>query len=760
MKLPDDVLEYEATIYRDSFRHFVLAFWDAVPGASKLVMNWHIDFLGREMDKLGRRVARGLPRDYDLVVNVPFGTSKSTVISILFPAWVWTFFPECRFICGTHTDTLVLDFSVKSRAVILSEKYQTLFPHVQLDKNTESYFTNTRGGDRFSCTVGGVTPTGFHAHIILIDDPLDPMGARSEQELESARKFMTETIPSRKVDKEVSTTVLIMQRLEYRDPTQVMLKMGENPDVTPVRHVCLPGELSDNLSPPLEELRESYPEAYRDDDLLDPKRLPRRVLNEYRVRLGSAYWSQVMQKPMPPGGGMFKVQYFSQRAKSSPYQGKRIRYWDRAATEDGGCATAGVLISKDLEGFYYIEDVVWGQWDPFERDDIIAATALKDRVRFGPKFEPLLVIEEETGSTGKQSFKSLAMRLAGFRVKSDRPSGSKDVRAEPWSSALAAGIVKVVDNGESQNWGKCSWDVNAYVEEHCLFKPRPGKRVGGLCDRVDASSGAFNLLAGTKVGEQFKHFVIGESRHRGLRVVVCSRDNLIHTVSEHRSLLVSVQDKEVGSGRGRRLTDSQVVLARDQHSPSAPGEGGELDGASEGGKEESGTGVAGEIAERGRPRVQDAGILHGRDGAGASGGGEGDGRGFGQSDGIAHGLSRCQGTLVLRFNDLCPQELQDVWDAPVAPYDQLPQDLIMARDDAKKFWAFVLKKRDPGAEILVIQDDGDRRALSLAYAVCDVLHHPRSVVHVVGDEDRVHDKKEAPNSYVYDLTKLGRGSVV
>lgn len=667
--------EILADLCRKSFKAFIREFWECVPGAGKLIWNWHIDLIADELEVAADRVFKGLPREYDLVFNVPPGTSKSTEISILFPAWVWTRMLEGRFIASTHTNNLVLDLASKSRSVILSDKYKACYSNVVLDKEGEGYFTNTVGGDRRACTVGGKTPTGFHAHFLLVDDALDPQGARSEAEIETASKFMTEVLPSRKVDKETALTILIMQRLHYRDPTAVMIKVSKNEGSTPVRVICLPGVLTDKVSPPIEEIREKYPEAYVEDNLLDPIRLPRKVLRDLEIRLGAyGYACQILQDPIPPGGGMFKETYFNQRVKAAPFHAKRIRFWDRAcldastlietiggavsidkvkggdlvltrqgwckvkwagitkevkaselsmvslfngghlvgtkehlvwtesrgwtqlqdlkdadcrmlygknwpdrapifksldqivpvydievedvheffangilvhnSTQDGGCYTAGVLMSKDADGSFFVEDCVHGQWEPDQRNSVIRATALRDRARYGPKDDPDIYVEAEGGSSGRDAWKQLAKYLAGFRVFEDKPTGKKDVRAEPWSCQLAARNVYLVEDGR--------WDIEGYIEEHCLFKPDPSiSRIRGkLADRVDSSC----LIAGTMVETQkglkaIEKIVAGEFvlTRNGYKEVLwsgCSGfvDRLIKVEFENGSILIGTEN--------------------------------------------------------------------------------------------------------------------------------------------------------------------------------------------------------------------------
>src|SRR5688572_470905 len=89
------------SICRESFYHFVKEFWEVlIP--EELVPNWHIKFLCDEAQKLAERIFRRLPKEHDMVVNIPPGTTKSTIFSIMFPAWLWTRQPELRVISACY----------------------------------------------------------------------------------------------------------------------------------------------------------------------------------------------------------------------------------------------------------------------------------------------------------------------------------------------------------------------------------------------------------------------------------------------------------------------------------------------------------------------------------------------------------------------------------------------------------------------------------------------------------------------------------
>jgi len=211
-------------------------------------------------------------------------------------------------------------------------------------------------------------------------------------------------------------------------------------------------------------------------------------------------------------------------------------------TNEGGCYTAGVLMAKDKDGTLYVEDCVHGQWEPNERNDRIIATAKKDRLRYGPKWEPTIVVEMERGSTGLESFQRLAARLVGYKIKEDRPTGSKDVRAEPWADQLAAGNVVICDNG-----GEPLWDIANYVTEHEQFKPDSKvKRLGKYKDQVDASSMACNWLA-NKSAEPAEARVIrfrttDRNKPKHPRVVVSSYASLPNIDADQKTMLTVIHD--------------------------------------------------------------------------------------------------------------------------------------------------------------------------------------------------------------------------
>lgn len=466
LRFSDDQLT--ASICRASFIDFVMEFWHVV-SASIPHWNWHIKYLCDLVQKAAERAFRGEPKAWDLCVNVPPGTTKSTIFSVMLPAWCWTRRPDFGFIGASYSEKLAMDLSIKCRDVVRSDKYQRLFPDVvwRDDQDTKSYFRNTRGGFRYAVGVNG-TVTGLHADILVIDDPLDPEQSYSSLEMATSNRWIKETLSSRKRDKRVAFTVLVMQRLHQDDPTADFLKNKKT------KHVRLPAELSKDIPPVPAELEQNYK-----DGLLDPVRLSKEVLDEERMKGEYYYAAQFMQVPVPLGGGMFKTQNLKTGTPPGKYR-KVVRFWDQAGSYASGAYTVGVKMAEDLAGTFWVLDVFRDRLDAYERQRQMRLTAEADGA------DVWIGVEQEPGSGGKHSAEEAVKNLAGFRVqivKSDKSTGGKEVRAEPYAAQVNGNNVRVVE----APWNK------PYEDELRHFPNSKYK------DQVDASSGAFLMLRRRKI---------------------------------------------------------------------------------------------------------------------------------------------------------------------------------------------------------------------------------------------------------------------
>ena len=341
----------QAELCRRSFFYFLKEFWNVII-PEEPVYNWHMEYLCNELQKVAQLVIERKPKEYDVIINIPPGTSKSTIVTVMLPAWCWINDPTIRSLTASYSSSLSTDHAVKSRDIIKSDKFIQYFPYIEIkkDQDNKTHYKNNQGGERYATSVTG-SITGFHAHLLIVDDPLNPKEASSEVERERANNFMDVTLSTRKVSKSVTPTILVMQRLHENDCTGNWLdKKGKD-----LKHICLPGELSNDVKPI--ELRNNYI-----DGLLDAKRLTHKDLIELKLNLGSyGYAGQIMQTPSPLDGGIWQQTIIPINDKDLDELIPKLKHlgtdWDLAYTEKQTNSASAFVTAGLLENKMYIDNI-------------------------------------------------------------------------------------------------------------------------------------------------------------------------------------------------------------------------------------------------------------------------------------------------------------------------------------------------------------------------------------------------------------------
>lgn len=161
---------------------------------------------------------------------------------------------------------------------------------------------------------------------------------------------------------------------------------------------------------------------------------------------------------------------------------KRSRGWDIAGSLPSDVMpnpdwTAGVKLSKDKDGIYYVEDVIRFR-DRFHGViDTIEKTAREDGT------ETAIMLPQEPGAAGKAFSTGLVADLAslGFYARMKPSSQSKVTRFAPFAAASEAGVVKIV----RADWNEC------FFQELEQFTGGRNEKN----DQVDACGDAFMSLA-------------------------------------------------------------------------------------------------------------------------------------------------------------------------------------------------------------------------------------------------------------------------
>jgi predicted phage terminase large subunit-like protein len=422
-----------AQIRRKGFAEFVRRAWHLVEPASPLRWNWHLDVLCRALERVARRETR------DLAINIPPGMSKSLLVDVLFPAWVWTlppdhapglpsmlFGPGHRFITASYAEDVVLRDARKMRTLVQSDWYRARWPGVEIPSDASaskavSMFYTTRGGMRFSTTVRG-SVTGQHCDTMVVDDPIDPMGAAAASgvELEAVLTWWNETMQTRFRDHATSARIVVMQRVHERDLSAEMIRTG-------AEVVCLPMRFES-----------AHPHRCAEDmrtvegELLCPDRFPGGVVARLEVALGPyGTASQLQQRPSPAGGGVFRKEWMQRYWTDLPAGGTFTQSWDMAFGATVGASDTCGQVWYQLGADFYLVDQ-----DSQVRDFPSTLDAVRAMTARWPKAHKKLV---EKKANGAGVIDMLKREIPGFEPI--EPEGGKVVRANAVAAFFASGNV-------------------------------------------------------------------------------------------------------------------------------------------------------------------------------------------------------------------------------------------------------------------------------------------------------------------------------
>lgn len=406
--------------------------------------------------------------------------SKSMTISEGFPSWFIGKKPERRVIEVSYGASLAEKFGSKNRNHV--EEYGEQLFNIKLSKASKSKtdweIEGHRGGMISAGIGGGITGEG--ADLLIIDDVVKN---RAEAESITYRDMVyNEWINTLLTRLSPTGRVIIIMTRWHGDDLAGRLLRDE-------------GRVESGGKWTVIELPAFAVEPYTgkdDSETIYPDALGREVgaplwpdfgfttewLEKQKASVGTYTWESLyQQRPRPRDAvRMFRKEWFT-IVNDWPRDAKTVRYWDMAATEAarGKDAdwTAGVKMCEK-GGQYWVIDVVHEQLAPLGVERKIKQTAEMDGRGV------VVHIEQEGGSAGVTVADHYRREvLKGFSMIAERPTGSKDVRALPFSAAAEAGNVFVV---------RGKWNAD-YLEELDNFL------IMGHDDQVDGSTGACNALS-------------------------------------------------------------------------------------------------------------------------------------------------------------------------------------------------------------------------------------------------------------------------
>jgi len=361
--------EQERRAASGSLYEFVKQSWHVVEPGIPFIASWHIETICEHLEA----VSAG--EIHRLLINIPPRHSKSTIVSVMWPAWEWLTDPAQKFLCASYSGNLSTRDNLKTRRLLQSPWYQERWGYMFSfagDQNAKQRFENDKTGYRLATSVGG-TATGEGGSRLILDDPHGAQAAQSEVMRESDLEWFDMVWSTRLNNPKTDAMVTVMQRLHERDISGHILE-----DIKGWEHICIPAEWDGKSR---KTVLGPYDPRKKKGELICPERFGAAEITMLKQLLGTyGTAGQLQQDPTPSEGGILKTQHFKLWPSTSPLppfeyilQSYDCAFTEKTTGDPTACSVWAIFTHKGERNAMLID-----AWDEHLSYPDLRARAVKD----------------------------------------------------------------------------------------------------------------------------------------------------------------------------------------------------------------------------------------------------------------------------------------------------------------------------------------------------------------------------------------------
>lgn len=360
---------------RDNLYGFYRLIFPTLAPEASFSSSPHFRVLARALEK----VATGQSRR--LMIAIPPRHGKSILASVALPAWILGRDPTRKIICASYGEQLSKDFSNRFRDLLWSTNYQAVFPGTLIDHGGASLaeVRTSAKGYRLATTVQGPA-TGKGAHLAIVDDPFKAAEAASESVRNAVYDWFKGSLMTR-FDKPAEGGMIVIQQRLHQDDLIGRLRDEGGWDYLEMPAECIERQEFD--------LGDGESWIFKPGDLLFEERFDQAALAQLALDLGEAQFNaQILQRPMPPGGALFKLKHFQRYEQLPPFFELIVQSWDPAVvdTETAAytvCTTWGIQgrklylidVFRKRMDFYQIEPTIVSMREKYNAGAVVIETS-------------------------------------------------------------------------------------------------------------------------------------------------------------------------------------------------------------------------------------------------------------------------------------------------------------------------------------------------------------------------------------------------
>lgn len=207
--------------------------WPVLEPMQPLVEGWVLDLICDVLMGISYEEIKP-PR---VCVNVPPGSTKSTMLNVIWPSWEWGPLnrPSLRYLSASYSTDVPARDNLRFATIIKHPVYQQCWgDRVKVTRDGSAWVSNDRTGWKMITSVAGGT-TGFRGDRLLLDDLNNPQSVESELVRRTTNRFVREIMPDRLNSLELSAIINLQQRTHQSDATGTLLEHGQG-----YTFVCVP----------------------------------------------------------------------------------------------------------------------------------------------------------------------------------------------------------------------------------------------------------------------------------------------------------------------------------------------------------------------------------------------------------------------------------------------------------------------------------------------------------------------------------------
>jgi predicted phage terminase large subunit-like protein len=437
-------------VAREGLRGFVEVAWGRIDPAPFV----HARVIDEICDHL-EAVQRGDIRN--LLICVPPGMSKSSIVMVLFQAYVWIKDPAQKFICAANDPSLALRDARRVRDYLIQTPWWAArWPHVKIANNAGSNavgeYETTAMGFRVSLGIGERV-VGRHANYKMFDDPNKPLDTEGTNDVSRAGLLKVieawdGTFSSRNTDVKTTRTVGVMQRLHDLDLAGHLIERSRTG-----------GDKFEILRLPMEfetsaKCVTSVGGDWRttEGELLCPERFDAESVALLKGKLGNPrrVSAQLQQRPVPKGGNIIKAEWIRHWGPCSEACRERncpgpVRAGPRRVEEFTSMESSWDLTFKGGSKNDFVVGQVWG-YSPNEaelvdqvRKQMTFLESVREFKAMTAKHPKAYIKRIEDKANAPALVNVLQAEIMGMKLTN--PEGSKQDRLDACEGLFEAGVV-------------------------------------------------------------------------------------------------------------------------------------------------------------------------------------------------------------------------------------------------------------------------------------------------------------------------------